>query len=151
MTDMMRLDIQRVQWIMENCLANRPCTSRTTKFYVVGNRDPEYNITIAYPPSTSPRTSNALFSFLLSTDVLELNLTTCIEHGEAFITLRTYGPIRLSEVVIHANVVIDATGRLHMNNSRLVSSGIMSIPVNLYNEGYISVLQMLETFIDDQC
>uniref|UniRef100_A0A5K3FUB1 BPI2 domain-containing protein n=1 Tax=Mesocestoides corti TaxID=53468 RepID=A0A5K3FUB1_MESCO len=138
--------------MMQNCLTRRPCTSLSTQFYRTGESDPEYNITITYASHTPPsNNTNPLFSFELRTDAMALMADTCTHNVNLFMTLRTYGPIRLSEVVLYADVVVDTRCQLHMINSRLVFGDILSFPVNFSNKIYASVLQKLKTFIDDQC
>uniref|UniRef100_A0A5K3F2K5 Peptidase A1 domain-containing protein n=1 Tax=Mesocestoides corti TaxID=53468 RepID=A0A5K3F2K5_MESCO len=150
MTDKIRLDIQRVQWMMESCLSKRPCTSRTTQFYVVGNRNRQYNTTIAYPQST-PSNRNVLFFFRLSAAVLDLNVTTCIERQGIFQTHRTFGPIGFSRVVLEAGVVVDTRGRLRFRKNLLAFGDSLAYPVNIDNRDYQSLVQMFAAFIDEKC
>uniref|UniRef100_A0A5K3FX22 VWFD domain-containing protein n=1 Tax=Mesocestoides corti TaxID=53468 RepID=A0A5K3FX22_MESCO len=150
MNDMMRLDIQRVQGMMQSCLSKRPCTSRTTQFYVVGNRNPQYNATIAYPQSISSN-RNVLKSFRLSADILDLNVTTCIIYENLIMTHRIHGPIRLSDVVIQADVIVDKSGRLHIENSQVGFGSRSAGGVNLDNNYYHLLVQKLAIFIDAKC
>uniref|UniRef100_A0A5K3FTK1 BPH_3 domain-containing protein n=1 Tax=Mesocestoides corti TaxID=53468 RepID=A0A5K3FTK1_MESCO len=148
MTEMTRLDIQLVQRIMENCLAKRPCTSRTTQFYVVG--DPEYNIAVTHPQSTSTPNKNTLFTFRLSADVLKLNLTTCIERKGTFLSHRAYGPMGFSRVVIEADVV-NTRGRFRLLNSQFGFGESLSYPVNPDKRDFHSLVQMFAEYVDENC
>uniref|UniRef100_A0A5K3FX77 Nuclear shuttle protein n=1 Tax=Mesocestoides corti TaxID=53468 RepID=A0A5K3FX77_MESCO len=150
MSDMKRLDIQRVRRMMERCLSKRPCTSQTTHFYDVGHSDPQYNITISYLRSTSPNT-NILFSFRLSADVVDLNVTTCIEHRGIITALRNHLHIRFSDVVLRADVIVDARNRLRFDNCQVGLGNELSDTV-VFDNNYNHVLvQQLATFIDKKC
>uniref|UniRef100_A0A5K3FP16 Cadherin domain-containing protein n=1 Tax=Mesocestoides corti TaxID=53468 RepID=A0A5K3FP16_MESCO len=150
MTEMIRHDIQRVRWMMESCLSKRPCTSRTTQFYVAGDADPQYNITITYLQPAS-RSSNILYSFRLSADVLDLNATTCVEHRRIITALRTHGPMHLSDVLLQADVIVDTRNRLRFDKNQIGFSNRLSGRVNLDNNNYQLLVQHLTTFIAENC
>uniref|UniRef100_A0A5K3G0W8 BPI2 domain-containing protein n=1 Tax=Mesocestoides corti TaxID=53468 RepID=A0A5K3G0W8_MESCO len=148
---MIRHDIQSVRWMMEYCLSRRPCTSRTTQFYVSSDGDPQYNITITYLQSTSAPNRNIRFSFRLSADVLDLNVTTCIENEGIIMAHRNHGPIRFSDVVIQADVIIDANNLLHIKNSQIGFGKTLSGRGNFDNNYYHLLVPKLATFINEKC
>uniref|UniRef100_A0A5K3F260 ZP domain-containing protein n=1 Tax=Mesocestoides corti TaxID=53468 RepID=A0A5K3F260_MESCO len=118
--------------MMQLCLIRRPCTSLATQFYRTGESDPEYNITISYAScATESNNNNASFSFELSADALALMADTCTQHGNLFTTLRTYEPIRFLRILVQADVVADARGRLRMSNSQIGILESSSFPVSI--------------------
>uniref|UniRef100_A0A5K3FU86 IgGFc_binding domain-containing protein n=1 Tax=Mesocestoides corti TaxID=53468 RepID=A0A5K3FU86_MESCO len=151
MTEMKRHDIQRVQGMMESCLSKSPCTSRTTQFYVASDGHPQYNITITYLQSTSAPNRNILHSFRLSANVLDLNVTTCVEYKNIISTHHTYGLIRLSDVVLQADVILTDSGRLRFSNSVLRYSNTILYPIGSDEIYLLSVMDKLNMFFTEQC
>uniref|UniRef100_A0A5K3FYY3 LAM_G_DOMAIN domain-containing protein n=1 Tax=Mesocestoides corti TaxID=53468 RepID=A0A5K3FYY3_MESCO len=150
MNDMKRHDNQRVQRMMKTCLSKRPCRRPTTHFYVASDADQLYDITITYLGSTSPN-KNILFSFRLSADVLDLNVTTCIENGGVIMAHRNHLQIRFSDVVLRADVIVDARNRLNIANTQVGFGSISSGGVNFDNNYYNLLVQKLAKFIDKKC
>uniref|UniRef100_A0A5K3F4V1 Uncharacterized protein n=1 Tax=Mesocestoides corti TaxID=53468 RepID=A0A5K3F4V1_MESCO len=151
MTEMTQPDIQLVRVMLQSCLSERPCASLSTHFYRVGDSDPEYNITISYPPATSISTRSILFSFQLSTDDLELHTTDCIQELGVFAATRIYGPVHFPAPVLHADVVFGSGGRLRLSNSGLGFATGVTIPAYFDGQGFSAIVQKFENFIDEQC
>uniref|UniRef100_A0A5K3G424 Spike protein n=1 Tax=Mesocestoides corti TaxID=53468 RepID=A0A5K3G424_MESCO len=149
--DTIIIDIQRVKFLVESCLSRRPCTGRTTQFHIAQGGDPDYNITIIYSSSTLQAPSNTLYSFQLSTNTLDLNATTCVYHKDIFRTHHTYGSVRLSDVVLLADVIVTDSGRCRISNSALCFGDTVSYSVGSDRAYLGSVRQRFKTFIDEQC
>uniref|UniRef100_A0A5K3F577 Uncharacterized protein n=1 Tax=Mesocestoides corti TaxID=53468 RepID=A0A5K3F577_MESCO len=133
--------------MMQRCLSQRKrCSSLTTRFHVAGDVDPEYNVTITYPTTTPKSHRSTLFSFHLSADKLELIAIPCFIQNGVLMSHRTFGPISFSEVVLQADVIVDARGQLDIRNSRLSFSDSMSYPVEFEKGDYNTVVQMFTAF-----
>uniref|UniRef100_A0A5K3F249 BPI2 domain-containing protein n=1 Tax=Mesocestoides corti TaxID=53468 RepID=A0A5K3F249_MESCO len=138
--------------MMQRCLSQRKrCSSLTTHFHVAGDADPEYNVTITYPTTTPESQRSVLFSFQLSTDQLVLNAIPCFIQNHVLMSHRTFGPINFSEVVLQADVIVDARGQLGIRNSRLSFSDSMSYPVRYENGDYNTIVRQIMVFIEEQC
>uniref|UniRef100_A0A5K3F2L5 RWD domain-containing protein n=1 Tax=Mesocestoides corti TaxID=53468 RepID=A0A5K3F2L5_MESCO len=144
-------DIQHVQALIQKCFSERKrCSSLTTHFYVAGDMDPEYYVTVTYPQAAS-KSRETLLSFQLSTDTLELSAIPCVFPRGALQAGSTYGPITISKVVLQADVIFDTGDRRRIRNSRLTFDDSISYPVEIENSDYNTVVQKLTTFIDEQC
>uniref|UniRef100_A0A5K3G5L3 Uncharacterized protein n=1 Tax=Mesocestoides corti TaxID=53468 RepID=A0A5K3G5L3_MESCO len=138
---------------MRRCFSQRkPCSSLTTHFYVAGDADPEYNVTIAYPAASSKSGGRrTLFSFELSAERLELSATPCVHDKGVLQAGNTYGPITILHVVLQADFIVETRDRRRIKNSRLSFGDSISYPVAFENSDYSTVVQKLTAFIDEQC